>query len=476
MNRGSQLAKNTIIIIFGKICTQCISFLLLPVYTALLSPSDYGVIDLLNTYVMLLVPIVCLRLDNGVFRFLIDFRNDEENKKIILSSCFFGIIVNVLIYTIIIFCINYFFDIQYFEFLYLNVVAYTFSQFFLESCRGIGNNKAYSLGSFIVALVAILFNILFIVYFRLGAEGMLLSYFISYLVSIVFVYVSQRYYSLISIQYFSLPTLKKVYRYSIPLIPNSISWWIINSSDRIIVSTFLSVAANGIYSAANKFSGLFITIYSMFNMTFTESISLHINDNDASDFISKTINTVLHLFICIALGIIAFMPFIFNIMIDKKFSEAYLQVPILMIASLLNIGVGICTTFYVATKQTKKIAIYSVLSAIINISVNIIFIKQIGLFAASISTAVAYLITIIFMIQDVKKMITLHLDMKFLIISFLVLLFSLYSYYQSFLFIRVIALLMIFLYSLFWNYSFLKRILSRVIQHFRKNVKLNCDS
>ena len=80
MNREKQLVKNTFIVALGKICTQFISFFLLPLYTAILSTEEYGVVDLLNTYISLIIPIVFLQMDQAIFRFLI-----EKTKRIRLS-------------------------------------------------------------------------------------------------------------------------------------------------------------------------------------------------------------------------------------------------------------------------------------------------------------------------------------------------------------------------------------------------------
>ena len=66
-------------------------------------------------------------------------------------------------------------------------------------------------------------------------------------------------------------------KYSVPLVPNMLSWWIVNASDRMIISTILGIAQNGIYSAANKFSGVVSTLYSVFNLTWTESAALNID-------------------------------------------------------------------------------------------------------------------------------------------------------------------------------------------------------
>ena len=83
MNREKSLFKNTIIITIGKICTQLITFFLLPVYTGILTTAEYGVVDLLNTLVSFCLPIVTLQLEQSIFRELIEVRNDDiKTKKI----------------------------------------------------------------------------------------------------------------------------------------------------------------------------------------------------------------------------------------------------------------------------------------------------------------------------------------------------------------------------------------------------------
>ena len=100
-NRERQLVKNTIIVAIGKICTQFISFFLLPLYTALLSTEEYGTVDLLNTCVSLIIPIFFFQMDQAIFRFLIDARKDEEEKDKLISSCLITIFIQVLVYIVL---------------------------------------------------------------------------------------------------------------------------------------------------------------------------------------------------------------------------------------------------------------------------------------------------------------------------------------------------------------------------------------
>ena len=86
MNREQALLKNTLIITVGKICTQLISFFLLPLYTAILSTSEYGVVDLMNTIVSLLLPVVTLQTEQAVFRELVNERGNLGRSKRIVST------------------------------------------------------------------------------------------------------------------------------------------------------------------------------------------------------------------------------------------------------------------------------------------------------------------------------------------------------------------------------------------------------
>ena len=236
-----------------------------------------------------------------------------------------------------------------------------------------------------------------------------------------------------------------------PLIPNALSWWVFNSSDRIIVSMILGMGSNGILAAANKFSSVYITVYNIFNMTWTESATLHMNDKDNSEFFSEVTNTMLMIFSCICFGIIACMPFVFPIMINEAYGEAYNQIPILMLASLGNVGVGLISVVYIAKKKTKEVAKTSIMAAIINIIVHLALIKFIGLYAASISTLVAYLSMLIYRAFDVRKYIKLKIDKSLILKTIIMTIILLIGYYINNFTLNCIILLITIAYTFIMN-------------------------
>ena len=468
MSREKKLVKNTVIVAIGKICTQFISFFLLPLYTALLTTEEYGTVDLMNTYVSLLIPIVFLQIDQAIFRYLIDVREkDEKEKSILISTTVFTVCIQAILYLIVYCIVGRFINNEYKYFLATNVVASMFSNLLLQICRGLGDNTTYSLGSLISGAGTVIFNVLFIAVFKWGAYGMLSATLLANLLCTLFVFLKKRIYKYISVKTYDKKEIKILWKYSIPLVPNQLSWWIINASDRTIITYILNVGMNGIYSAANKFSSVCVTLFGIFNMTWAESASLYINDKDSSEYFTNIINTTIKLFTTICLGVIAVMPFVFNLLITGEgYSAAYYQIPILMLATIFNIIVSLLGSIYVALKRSKDIAKTSIYAAMINIVVNIALIKFIGLYAASISTLVAYLAMSIYRYCDVQKYVKIKINKRFVIIATIISCIIIIIYYLKNIWLSSIGVLIIIIFAIIFN----KDIILSIINIIKKKV------
>lgn len=452
MSREKNLAKNTIIITIGKICTQLITFFLLPLYTGILSTEEYGTVDLLNTLVSLLLPIVTFQVEQAVFRELIEVRGKKDKESRIISSAVITVIFQCIVYLIIFALISPFINNRYKFFLATNVIANIFLSLLLQIARGFGDNKKYAFASFISALSTIVFNVLFLVVIKLGANGMLLGTMLGQIVATIYLFISLKLYKYLKVKDYKKEVINSLWKYSLPLIPNAISWWVFNASDRVIASAFLGVDQNGILAASLKFSAVFITFYNIFNMSWTESISIAIKDEDVSDYFNKMFNIILRLFTAMAVGMIACMPFVFPIMINEKFSAGYGLVPISIVGSLFNVIVGLISVIYVAEKNTKAIASTSIVSAVINIIVHLVLIKFIGLYAAVISTFVAFFVMSIYRMIDInKKYFKINSDIKFVIQSAIALIFVFVSYYINNIYLNVFVVLFAVLFAFYIN-------------------------
>lgn len=468
MSKGKDLAKNTVIVSIGKICTQLITFFLLPVYTAVLSNEEYGVVDLLNTLTSLLLPIATLQIEQGIFRYLLDCRENKEKQTTLITTVSKFILVQSAICILIFLCASPFIHNEYKYFLMANLLMGILSSISLQICRGLGDNKTYAVGSFITGALTVILNVIFIVVFKWGAYGMLIATAISNLLCAIYVFVKKKIYKYIDIKQNDKKLLKDIIKYSVPLIPNMISWWIVSASDRTIISAVIGVAQNGIYSAANKFSGIFSTLYSVFNLTWTESASININSEDRDEFFSKIFDFIVRFFGSLCLGTIAVMPFVFEILVNEKFAESYYQIPILILGSVFNILVSFLGSVYVAKKLTKEIAKTSIIAAIINIVVNIALINQIGLYAASISTVIAYFAMFIYRWIDVKKYVSIKTNKALIAVLSVSFLVAIITYYLKMKIISIVVLLAVIIIAIYINKDSAKYLTEIVKKRFKK--------
>lgn len=461
--KEKQLIKNTIIVGVGKVCTQFISFFLLPLYTSLLSAEEYGVVDLLNTYVSLLIPIFFFQTDQAVFRFLIDARNRAEERMDIITNCAFATMAQIVVYMLFCVTVGSFLKNEYMLFLAVNVVLAMGANLLLQISRGLGDNMTYSVGSLICGAGTVILNVIFIAFLRMGAVGMLTATILGNLMCILYVFFRKQIYSYIDVRKRSWPMVKALWKYSLPLVPNQMSWWIVNTSDRLIINWALGIASNGIYSVANKFSAMVITVFNIFNLTWTESAALHVKDGDNETFFTKIFNSTLRLFISLSFGVIAFMPFVFKFLITGEgYASSYRQIPILMLSTIFNIIVSLLGSVYVALKKTGEVAKTSILSAVINVTVNVVLINRIGLYAASISTLVSYCAMAIYRLIDVQKYVKIKINLKMIAVSIAVGSVIVSIYYTRNTQLCILGTLLYVVFALFYNIGTLKSCISMI--------------
>lgn len=464
MNKEKALLKNTTIVTIGKIGTQLISFFLLPLYTSMLSTAEYGTVDLLNTLVGLLVPILTFQLEQGIFRYLVDYREKKEEQKKVITSIIYFMIIQSVLYTVVFLVISRWINNEYKYFLATNLLATMFSSILLQISRGLGDNIKYAIGSFLSAVSTIILNVVLIAGFKMGAYGMLYGTLFGNIICIIYLVFSKKIYTYIRKDYYTKEYLTKIVKYSIPLVPNVISWWIVNASDRLIITYMMNIDFNGIYSAANKFSAVISTIYSVFNLTWTESAAININEDDKDEYFSKIFNITIKVFGSLCLGIIAFMPFVFSILINEKFIEAYGQIPVLMMAALFNTFVSFIGSIYIAKKLTKEIAKTSIMAAIINILINVILIKKIGLYAASLSTLIAYFAMFLYRYYDSRKYVKLKAEKMLVFSMSLLYIITTIVYYTNNMVLKAMMAVIVAIYALCINKKSFSFILQTVKQ------------
>ena len=477
MNQKKQLMKNTIIIAIGKLSTQIISYLLLPLYTSQLDPSEYGNYDFICTLSIFLCPIITLLMEESMFRYLIDADSKVQRKKIITQTIiytFFGTVLFTIIAALIMG-----FGTDYTPMYITAIITFVISNILIglsnALSRGLGKIKLYSVSNFILGISTIILNIVFILSLNAGAEGLLWANTIANAftaIVILGILKLPKYIGKID-----KPLMKDMIKYSIPLVPNSISWSIINMSDRIILTQMVSSAANGIYAMANKFPNIINVLYGYFYTAWKESAAKIVKENNKNQYYNSIYHDAKRFLYAVTICLIAVMPFVFPIFINEAYNEAYVYIPIVMIATYYSNLSSFYGGIFSAYKDTKIMGTTTIVAAVINLVIDLLLVNTLKIYAACFSTLIANLIVYFYRKKKLKKYLKLKElkwqgPMLFLAIICL-------AYYAKYIpgvgnntvllwTINVISLLIAVLYSLLNNWKFIKGIVNTIKGKFSR--------
>lgn len=458
-----KLVKDTMIIAIGKFSTQILSFLLLPLYTSFLTTEQYGTYDFIIALVSFISPFITLTLEESIFRFLIDSKSTRK-KKYIISQAIMYILFSTLIFSIIIKVIGEIYNYEYTNILIVYTISVVFISLTNSIVRGMEQIKLFSISNLILGIITIIFNILFIAVLRTGASGLLLSTSIANTSVSIFLFIKLKLNRFINIKNIEKNILKSMIKYSIPLIPNSLSWNIINLSDRLVIISTIGEGANGIYSIANKFPTIITTFYGFFNIAWLEKASKTVKKDNTNEYYSYVYKNIKTLLISTCILIIAFMPIVFPILINNEYLDAYNYIPILVMGTFFTNMSSFYGGIFIAYKDTKIIGKTTIISAILNLIINIGLIRHIGLYAAAISTCISAFIVYVCRKIIIKKYIKINETRK-IWIYYLMLITVMISYYLSNSIVSLVIGFICFLICIFDN----KELLLSLLKELRKN-------
>ena len=461
MKETNRLLKNTGIIAIGNLSTKAISFLLLPLYTAILSTHEYGIIDYIITLSMFCVPCISFLMDEAIFRFLIDCKNKEE-KSIIISNSFILVFIGIILFLVIIYPILVYVKYKYIWCLILFVISDIIATMISALLRGIGRTDAFAVYNFISSTIQIVLNIIFIAVFYWGIEGMLSAMIIGRVVATFVYIICLKLWQYIDLKKINILKIKEMLKYAIPLIPNRVSWLIINLSSRIVIMNIMTSGALGIYAISSKFANLMDMIYGFFYQSWKESSARVLQSNDRDDFYNLVYKYLKSFMYSIVLLITSFMPIIFKFLIADTYLEAILYVPILLLATYFSNISGFYGGIFTAYKDTKIMGTSTIVAAIINLVLMFIIINFWGLYAVAISALIANIVVYQYRKIKVKKYVILIENRKKIILDWIMTGIIFLLFYSMNINLQIIGMLVSVVYFVSMNYAILKLIKNKL--------------
>jgi len=416
-NSYQKLMNNSLIMGIGELGSKGITLLLVQLYTFYLTQSEYGLVDIIQVTINLLVPIISLSIFEGVLRYVMD----KEDTTVVFTNGFFITCIGSLITIFVTFYLNYFEFFNQLEsilpYICLAVILQLFQALYSQFVRGIGKIAVFAINGIVIAVTTLCMNLIFIVWLKMGIEGYLLSVIISLIVSLVFINLNVNTFKYLKINSITLKMNKKLLGYSLPLIPNSIMWWIINASSRYFILIFAGTAANGLFAVASKIPSLLTIFNSIFIKAWQLSAVEEYNSDNKSVFYGTIFNFYQQfLFIAVA-GILILLKPIFEHAIGQDYYEAWKFVPFLLVSVLFSSFSSFLGTNYIASKKTNGVFKTSVIGGGANLVLNIITIPFLGVIGASLSSMLSFLLITIIRWYDTKKFITIKYNYRSIFIN-----------------------------------------------------------
>lgn len=385
MGKYKNLLVNIGLFTLNTVSTKLITFLLVPLYTYFLTTAQYGVTDMSLTVASLVTPVVTLSIGDATTRYIIDDPDDKER------YVFVGFWVT-LIGCFVMFLLTPMLDLSVFGglgaykgFYLLYFVTTAFNAYLANVARGVNQIKLITGASIASSLVSASLAGVLIGLLGWKVEG----YFISLILGAVTAVLAYLLFGG-SWRYIGIPRLerdknflRKMLLYSVPLMPNSIFWWVGTSVNRFFITSMLGIGASGLFAAASKIPNVMNMISSTFWQAWSLSAFQEFKKTDTGRFYSNVFAVFRTFCFLAASGLIALAPWLASILLQKKFYSAWPIIPILILAFLFNVFAGFYGTVFTASMKTRHLMTSTGAAALAVVVLTWLFIPILGLQGAA---------------------------------------------------------------------------------------------
>lgn len=397
-----RLLKDTFIFAVGNLGSKIIQFLLVPLYTYSMTTEEFGVSDLLLTTISILMPVFSFSVADGLLRFGLD--GEERKEDVLKNSVVIVTIGTVCSFMLIPLFTQLSFIGKWSLLMVIVLVLRIYQDIFTTYLKVCNKNKQYATSSLLFTFTLCAFNVLFLTYLKIGIAGYLYSYIIASVTTLIYSLLVGKIYHAFFSANIDKNTIKKLLLYSLPLIVNALSGWIITASDRYMIAFFLSENELGIYSVAAKMPSFIMTFSSIFLQAWTISAITEQKNKKRNKFYSdiyKKYFFIVLLGTSLLTGII--QPFM-TLYVSEEFFFAWKYVPFLLSSVIFMSMINFYSGIYIAYKKNINITITIFIGAVINILLNTILIPILEINGAVIATYLSWVIVYVLRTIDIKRL------------------------------------------------------------------------
>ena len=409
------LIKDTIIFALGSVGSKFILFFLVPLYTNCLSQAEYGTADLVFTIAQVFIPIVSLVIFDSVIRFGLENRKSPEN-VFLIAVIIWG--VGCIISLVIVPIVGVFDAVKAWKwYLYFYMIFNILLSIVLNYLKVKNNNLLYSCICIVQTFSLAILNIYLLLIKHTGVCGYLISNIVACIIAIIIAVILGNLVHDLRKSKYDFKLAKRMVLYSFPLIFNNLAWWIIQSSDKVMIQIMLGEGVLGLYTVATRIPSLINVVVSVFQQSWGISAIVEMDSDNDKKFYSDVfgIFTAGVFIACIMIN--ACVKYFMKIYVSKDFYEAWKFVPLLVCSASFSAIAAYFGAIYGALKKSVNNMISTVASGVLNIIINLIFIPLIGGEGAVIGTLVAYFFLAYVRLKDCLRFVDIDVNIVKLFIN-----------------------------------------------------------
>jgi len=397
--RSKFLFKNMGILTISNFASKLLVFLLVPLYTSVLTTDEYGTYDLIVSTVSLLFPIFTANIIEAVMRFLIE-KNCDKNAIAVIGVRFlcFGILA-IIAFLFVINRLEVWPEIRGLEvYIALYYMFYALNQFFIQYAKGLERVLDMGVAGVLSTVITIGGNVFFLLIFNWRLKGFLLSHILAQAIPVVYYFCRLKFWTYIQKKNGNRKLQKKMLVYCVPLIATTLGWWVNSTSDKYVVTFMCGVAANGILAVSYKIPQILNTLQSIFIQAWQISAIKEYGEAGTDEFYGEIFSFVILLMSAACSLLIALSKPLASLLYAKDFFVAWQYVPFLLISSVINCASGLLGPILSAKKDSRTMAMAAIYGAGANIIMNVVSVWLIGIQGTTIATAISS-----FIIYAVRK-------------------------------------------------------------------------
>ena len=415
--------KDSLLYTFANLFTRGIGFILLPIYTRIISKHEYGLFDYLTTIGLLLGVIVTLEITQAIYRFIPEYKEDRL-KQIKLAST--GFWFSLGMYLLLCLCcfvyskqlaeillddITYGDLIKITSILFLsNAVLYNYTSLMRANLL----TKQVVLVSTLNAILVAAFSLLFVMYFKLGIWGLISGQLTG---TILTVFVAHNFVKAWMKLIFCFESLKQMLLFSAPLIFSSIGVVLSMFVDRVMLKEFLGAEQLASYAVAIKIASIVTLLMVGFQSALTPLIYANYEKEDTPKKIAKLFHIYLSasLFSVLVLG--GASDWLVQIVAGVQYIDASAYVAPLICSALISSMYLFFPGLSIA-KKTFIIAFVNVFVGVLNVVLNYAFIPTFGALGAAFSTLFSVFIALVFNAVLAQRFYQIPINKVFVFLMF----------------------------------------------------------